>query len=139
MYPSIHVPYPSISEAMSRILHVVIEPLYAPLSPAVKLFEGYTPKYQQKQVTNTTNFKLCYADPAKLVAKRSSSGLKFFYDDWKSNIPRYEDPEMLLKVLRGLLTYVGPHLSKDARLMVKLIRLGRSQLSDVRLAFLAAI
>jgi THO complex subunit 2 len=134
LHPTLHIPHPSIAEAMARLIHVVIEPLYLPLSPLAKLMQHRPPGNENhRPLANTTNFKLSYFDHTQLLCRRhSSNGFKFFYDDWRTGIPRYEDKGMIMKLLRLLLTYVGPHLNRDPRLMGKLIRVGRHLVSQVR-------
>ncbi len=133
MHPTLHIAHSNISEAMSRIIHVVIDPVYKALSPISKLMRNWTPPTTpNRNLTNTTNFKLCFSDSEKLLAKKQNgSGYRFFYSDWKTGITAYEDANTAMKVARALLAYVGPHLSKDIRLMNKLIRIGRNMLEQV--------
>ena len=65
----------------------------------------------------------------KLYPPRST----FFYPEWSKGLPKCDDYENLLKVLKVLLMYVGAHLNRDVVLVGKIIRLGRTHVEKVSL------
>jgi hypothetical protein len=126
--------YPGIAEALCRLLHVVIEPVYAPLqpfpSPDVHL-DLYPPPHP------TLNHRV--QERASIGRKVATPKYAFFYPDWNTGLLTVSDYGNAVKVLRVLLGIVGGHLSKDIRLVYKILRIGKAHVLQVDFFFSLAV
>jgi hypothetical protein len=123
--------YPGISEAMSRLLHVVLEPIYDPIRPRrpISVNEDLLP-------APYSNLNFRQSTQKGLGKKPYIPKFSFFYRDWDVGLVNISDFNSAVKVLRVLLGIVGPHLWKDIRLVYKLIRIGKAHVTtEVSLLF----
>ncbi|KAJ1564963.1 THO complex subunit 2, partial [Nowakowskiella sp. JEL0078] len=130
---------PEISDHMCRMLHVMLEPIYSIIRPLAGLTPNTTRSFAAASEvlappSNTLNHKFCQIfERVAIGGKRLHyPKWKFFYEPWKDELPEIRDCDALLKQLRQSLLFVGPHLHRDIVLLVKLIRIGRSHLNEVK-------
>ncbi|KAJ3060096.1 THO complex subunit 2, partial [Podochytrium sp. JEL0797] len=115
--------HPEISEAMSRILHTCLEPIYATLRPIHTRTPLTTLPATQPPPLNTLNYAL--AQKSVTVGRRLHyAKLQFFYAGWAEGLPQCKTLEEVVKVLRVLLPYVS--VSMDVVLVAKVARVGRA-------------
>jgi THO complex subunit 2 len=113
-----------IGENMCRLLQVIVNPVYQTVNPSKDFIRKPVPLKDFVPI-NTLSPKLCQIFEKPLVGRRvTPPRYKFFYDLWKDNLPVCNDFDSLLKVIRAVLPYIGPFLSRDPILVGKLCRIG---------------
>lgn len=147
LHPHLTGPHSFISDGIHRLLHVAIEQIYAPCSPC---------RYFEPQLLASRNSRR-----RRAVANRSAPGMvdfldepdrksvrgydpfpkqdvsdrtvRFFLDDdfWRNDIPICETIDDFFAVVTNLQKFSGPRLGHDVQLMVKLVRIGKAQLTKV--------
>lgn len=117
-----------IADNLCRIMHVVIEKVEIPLRPTygfvstriLPTLDNYIPSVP------SFNAQLCPIDEEVTCGRKfTPPPYRFFYHLWKSSIPSPSELSNVLKVLKSLLIYVGPHLHRDVVLLGKLIRVAK--------------
>jgi THO complex subunit 2 len=147
LHPHLSAPYSFIADGIHRILHIAIEPIYAPHSPARNFDERF--------------LSHCNAPKRRAAASRSASGtiewleetdrrsvrgydpfpkqeindrtVRFFLDDdfWKDDVPICQTTEDFFALVKNFLKFSGPRLGNDVSLMVKLARIGKAHFTKV--------
>ncbi|KAI8833669.1 transcription factor/nuclear export subunit protein 2-domain-containing protein [Chytriomyces cf. hyalinus JEL632] len=120
--------HPDIGEYMSRILHVVIEPVYKTLRPIRSRVKPEIPAHQPPPM-NTLNYK--YAQEEAHIGKRGVvhyPKLQFFYEAWKEGLPACKDYDEVVKLLRVLLPYIC--VTTDVILVSKIARIGKAHVNS---------
>ena len=118
--------YSGIAEATSRLLNVIVEPIYTPLQPFASRSVNadlYPPSLP------SLNFRT--EEKVYVGKKTTTSKYGFFYPDWNQGLVTVSDYAGAVKVLRVLLGIVGGHLAKDLPLVYKLIRIGKAHVESV--------
>jgi THO complex subunit 2 len=131
--PQLSQMHPSIADAFSRIIHVVIEKVEQPLRPLA----GFEFTKKTANVDDfmppipTLNLTTSPLDLRVSVGRKSyPPSQQFFYLDWKNDIPTPPNCAGVIKVIKSLLVYVAPHLYRDVRLIGKIIRIGKFHLLE---------
>ncbi|KAI8615774.1 transcription factor/nuclear export subunit protein 2-domain-containing protein [Chytriomyces sp. MP71] len=127
-HPTLIHMHPDIGDYMCRLLHVVIEPVYANLRPA-RGREHPTVPATQSPPMNTLNHKLAQQMERARVGRRGVlhyPKLSFFYEGWREGLPACTDYDAVVRVLRVLLSFVS--VSLDVVLVSKLCRIGKAHL-----------
>ena len=131
--PQLAQMHPSIADAFSRIIHVVIENVEMPLRPLAGLVfskEGGGVDHFMPAIPSL-NLATCAIDQKVFVGRKTyPPAQQFFYSGWKNDIPVPTNCAGVIKVVKSLLVYVGPHLYRDVRLIGKLIRVGKYHLAE---------
>ncbi|KAI9003416.1 transcription factor/nuclear export subunit protein 2-domain-containing protein [Hyaloraphidium curvatum] len=118
------LPYvqPEISALLCRAIHVMIEPLYAPLRPLPKVV--FTPS--SLQISPTIHWR--DVDVPR-TARRGQRVYRYFYSEWTEGLPSWDRPQALLHGLSGVLRYVTVQgLGSDPRLWAKLVRIAAAHI-----------
>ncbi len=129
--------YPDIAEHMCKLLHVIIEPVYAPLSPT-KNFPAPTKTMEDEAdlYPSMPQFKHSKVDGVMRGRKSAHPKYAFFYHLWRDKgLPSCTDLNQALNLLKKLLIFVGPNLHRDVKLMWKIIRIGVTHLTEVTYFF----
>ncbi|KAJ1330384.1 hypothetical protein BSLG_009518 [Batrachochytrium salamandrivorans] len=121
--------YSDIPENMCRALQVVVEDIDSTLRPlhSSKITRKPVPSIDKyPPPVNTLSPKLLFSfDSVHMGRKIQPVRQQFFYHLWKDGIPRASDYASAFRIIKTLLTYVGPNLYLDPCLMSKIIRIGR--------------
>lgn len=133
LHPKMSTVYPDISVALSRLVHVIIDLVYRPISPAAKFMPVTTSEASRiKRYTPTANISDCQIDEIERHGKASNSQLPvYFYNEWRKGIQQSETYESALTCLELYLNHVGIHLYLDLKLATKVARIGKHHIVHV--------
>lgn len=148
LHPQISAPHPSISEGIHRILHVSIQPIYAPFSPArhfdKRIVDGLESQKKRAAATRTATGNVEWLDDLERKSVRGYNPfpkqefadriVRFFLDNdlWADDIPICQTVDDFYSIAFNLLRFSGPRLGNDVSLLVKLARIGKGQFLNVR-------
>ena len=153
VHPYLSAPYGVISKDIHRILHVAIESVYAGHSPVRNFRESIRssfckPKKKRAILARGGAGLVEWLEESDRKSVRgydpfpkqdiSDKVVKFFLDDddhWTDDIPICQTNEDFFAVVRNFLKFTGSRLGVDVLLMIKLVRIGKSHLSQVSHAF----
>jgi THO complex subunit 2 len=149
LHPHISAPYSCISDGVHRLLHVAIEPIYAPLSPSTlfeaRVAEGLATQRRRGANSRTIAGGVEWLEELERKSVRGYSPfpkqeygdrrVRFFLDDdiWTDDIPVCETLDDFYSIVFNLLRFSGPRVGNDVTLLVKLARIGKAQFGRVRL------
>lgn len=135
LYPRMSTIHPDVSEALSRLMHVMIDAVYQPISPTRKLTSINPSNMQNKimaKLIPTSNFNECPLKNEDRYGKSSNVSLNvYFYNQWKSEIIQCDSYEDVLLNLKFYLNHIGIHLYLDLKLASKIARIGKCHIEHV--------
>jgi THO complex subunit 2 len=148
LHPQISGPHSFISDCIHRMLHVAIEQVYYPFSPA-RRFDPQVVKNLEQQKKRATPSR---TNPGTVewledLERKSVRGyspfptqefgdrkIRFFLDDdyWADDIPICQTMEDFYSIAVNFIRFSGPRIGNDVSLLVKIARIGRGQFYNVR-------
>jgi THO complex subunit 2 len=147
LHPQISGPYQSVSDCIHRLLHVSIDAIYAPFSPARRFdylgFERLGMVKRRAISNRTLGGTVDWLDDIDRKSVRGYSPfpeqefgdrtVRFFLDDdlWTDDIPVCETMSDFYAIVVNLLRFSGPRIGNDVTLLVKLARIGKGQFLNV--------
>lgn len=121
--PQVIDPYPEVADVVLRIVEYSIEKLYnANYEPTGKN-DILAVKSHSKESNHRGPLK---RGLVPIPPKSEPNPTRFFYESWVSDIEQVTDVEGLRNVSNTFLKLVGPLLSRNPNLIVKLCRIGAS-------------
>jgi THO complex subunit 2 len=133
-YPRLTASYPELADLLCRLIHVMIEDVYAPFSPST----------HHSQLSRSKDFAYRYPPPSKtevsivrtltpnLPLATSSQRFEYFYADWKQDLVRCQTALDIIEFVKPILTLVGVRIHRDTVLVAKLCRIGAATLFRLR-------
>lgn len=123
--------HPEIGRNYCRLLHIIIEEVDSKLRPLSNLkrktplaFNEFAPP-----MTSINSLISSLFDSVTTGRKHYPPSFKFFFEDWNSNVPKAQNVNEIIVILKKILPYVGTNLSTDLLLFGKLIRIGQNHVA----------
>ncbi|OCB90862.1 hypothetical protein A7U60_g1886 [Sanghuangporus baumii] len=131
-YPWLVDVHHELADLLLRVLKASIDPLFEKLfsKERNKGFLQPRPRYASPGVLvhplRKPQLTLCAPPPPST----STQDFVFFYPQWTKWVPVCEGPEDIVDIVEPLMRLAGVHLSRDPLFLTKLLRIGRTHLSQ---------
>ncbi|KAI9709610.1 MAG: hypothetical protein M1812_007658 [Candelaria pacifica] len=131
--------FPELPEHLHRIIHHCLEKVYAPLRPVLERGsirvtkkipdpdQAGVPKGQSRMVDIPARKTLRWAQMDKIDTNEGTD-YRFYWDDWADTLPVCQDIDGVFELCESLVNYSGVKIGRDATLLIKLTRIGKSSL-----------
>ncbi|KNC96495.1 uncharacterized protein SPPG_08084 [Spizellomyces punctatus DAOM BR117] len=122
--------HPEIVENLCRWMRELISPW--DVKPLVGAARGPQPKPEDFRVPlNTISVRLApYGEKVFVGRNKHPARYRFFYENWRSEIPTIRNVFEFIQRIRMYLVHIGPHLYRDPILVGQLIRIGALHVSE---------
>ena len=131
-FPKICGPYSDLADLLHIIVHRSISNIYQDLRPLYKYHSSIlTPKFKPTNPRDRDSELVIPSSPTpirtlnKLQSSTGKQTYRFFYDDWKKDIPVHKTVFDFYAVSLPFLRFSGVRIGRDPVLVCKLCRLGK--------------
>ncbi|KAG0265306.1 THO complex subunit 2 [Mortierella polycephala] len=134
-FPRLTASHPETADLICRLIHIMIQDVYAPFSPKAR-----HPELQKKKDCTyryPVAIKGRETNVVRILSPRpplptSTERYEYFYADWKDDLVRCQNVQDLFEFVKALLTVVGVRIHRDISLVVKLCRIGAGTLKRLQ-------
>lgn len=144
-YPTLPRLYIDIADLMCRVMHILVEPLYAPLRPftpswTVSSANNSVGMSTMEVVANTTVYKTFnwrntpyFGTWTRRASRKNEGTYQFFYHLWKKDLEVFSCTSIqeVWTKIKPWMDTVGSRVSRDAILVTKLVRILHHGLSVI--------
>ncbi|KAF9978216.1 THO complex subunit 2, partial [Mortierella antarctica] len=135
-FPNLTASYPETADLLCRLIHVMIQNVYAPFSPATchkPLAKDRSASYRHPPIIKDREVAVVRVLSPNVPLATSTQRFEFFYQGWKDNITCCQSVADLVEQTRPLLNVVGVRIHRDTILVTKLCRIGAGTMSRLRM------
>ena len=134
-FPNLTASYPETADLLCRLIHVMIQNVYAPFSPTTchkALEKDRNACYRHPTIPKDREVAVVRVLSPNLPLATSTQRFEFFYQGWKDNIACCQSVLDMVEQMRPLLNVVGVRIHRDTVLVTKLCRIGAGTMNRLR-------
>lgn len=135
-FPFLPGPFPEIADHIHRIVHYSIAPVFNPLRPNISSLAGEERDVYgtsvggvatklKRPTTKITLVPGAFWEPSSISENVEH---RFYWEEWTEGIPKSSSADDVIALCDTILKLSGIRLSRDARLLSKIARIGTADL-----------